>query len=88
VVRGGHRGRGDVGDEQTLRGWRGRAAAHPRRRGDAQRRQQWPAHGHRGHGDRAHRHGGVHGGAGERRVSHALTDAHGAGHSTLVVECA
>lgn len=26
VVRSGHRGRGDVCDEQRLRGWRGRAA--------------------------------------------------------------
>jgi len=87
-VRVGPRGRGDVGDEQPLCGWRGRAAARPGHRGDAQRRQQWPAHGHRGHGDRADRHGGVHGGAGERRIQHALADAYGACHSALVVECA
>jgi len=61
VVRIGHCGRGDVGDEQPLRRWRGRGSARLRRRGDAQRRQQRPAHGHGGHGDRADRHGGVHG---------------------------
>lgn len=33
VMRRAHCGRGDVGDEQRLRGWRGRR----RRRGDAQR---------------------------------------------------
>lgn len=71
-------GAGHLGEHQARRR-RGRAV---RRRGDAQRRQQRLAHGHRGQGDRANRqrHGprGVHCGRGKRRVQHSLADAHDA----------
>lgn len=79
---GGHDAAGGSGDVREHQRWRrGRAV---RRRSDAQRRQQWLAHGHRGQGDRAdgQRHGprGVHRGAveragrGKRWVQHALAD--------------
>lgn len=95
MVRGRGRAAGDVGKhERRLRG-RGVAAAAGRRGGDAQRRQQRLAHGHRGERDGADRQrdgprgehrGAVQRGRGERGVQHALADVSCAAGPALVLQ--